>query len=287
MARGCVGLGVVVLVLPFQEISKLNKPKTSLIEYACADSIALITLNRAEKLNAFTDDMVRELGAVLHRFDMDEEAQVAILSGRGRAFSSGADVRQRQLRSRDDLAQAGGPVAPDAQSSDLLLRCINWKPVIAAVHGYALGMGLGLALECDLVVAETGTKFQITETSRGLGASKFGALLSFRGHWGFATEMALTGRFFTAEEAHAAAVIDRVAPSGAYLDMARELATAIARNPPLGVRANVRTRRWRMEEAQRDAGRQASLSKLYLTEDFAEAVRAFSEKRPPAPFKGR
>lgn len=261
-----------------------NKP---LIEYECREGIASIAFNRPEKLNAFSDDMVRELDRTLQRFDMDPEAMVAILHGRGRAFSSGADVRQRQLRSREDLERGGGPVARDAVSSELLLRSVNWKPVIAAVHGYALGMGLGLALESDLVVAEAGCRFQLTETARGLGASRYGALLSFRGSCGFATEVALTGRYFTAEEALAAGVVDRVAPHGTHLDVARELATMIARNPPLGVRANVRTRRWRMEDAQRDAGRQATLNKLYLTEDFAEAVRAFAEKRPPKPFKGR
>src|SRR5579859_2817533 len=147
-----------------------------LVEYECSDSIATITLNRPDKLNAVNDDMVRQIAAALKRFDTDNDAHVAILCGRGRAFSSGADVRQRQLRSREEFARHGGAQAPDASSHDLLLRAVNWKPVIAAVHGYVLGLALGLTLECDLIVAAAGTRFQLTETSRGLGASRYWAL---------------------------------------------------------------------------------------------------------------
>ena len=89
---------------------------------------------------------------------------------------------------------------------------------MAAAHGYVLGLALGLMLECDLIVAEEGTKFQVTETPRGLSGAKYWALLNFRGGGAFATDVALTGRFFTAEEAHAANVIDRVAPRGALMD---------------------------------------------------------------------
>src|SRR5215472_2364035 len=87
-------------------------------------------------------------------------------------------------------------------------------PVIAAVHGYVLGLALGLMLECDLIVAEAGTKLQVTEAPRGLSGAKYWALLNFRGAGAFGTDIALTGRFFTAEEAHAAGVIERVAPAG-------------------------------------------------------------------------
>src|SRR5689334_21098104 len=131
-----------------------------MVEYECSEHIATITLNRPDKLNAVNDDMVRQIAAALNRFDIDNEARVAILHGRGRAFSSGADVRQRQLRSREEFERYGGAQAPDASSHDLLLRAVNWKPVIAAVHGYVLGLALGLTLECDLIVAEEGTRFQ-------------------------------------------------------------------------------------------------------------------------------
>ena len=258
------------------------------ITYHVEDRIATIAMNRPQKLNAIDDDMVRGLMAAMDRFDMDDEAHTAILCGNGRAFCSGADVRARQLRSQEDLRQKGGPSAKDAKSGDIFLRAVNWKPVIAAVHGYVLGLGIGLALDAELVVAEAGTQFQITETPRGLsGSGKYMNLMAYRGMAGFATEVTLTGRFFTAEEALAAGVIDRVAPAGKYLDAARELARAINKNPPLAVRASVMQRRWQIEDNRREAVRYQGLNKLYLTEDFAEATRAFVEKRPPKPFKAR
>src|SRR4029077_8080686 len=203
-----------------------------LVEYACRDYIATITLNRPDKLNAVNDDMVRQIAAALRRFDADNDARVAILCGRGRAFSSGADVQQRPLRRRAEFERHGRARAKDASSHDLFLRAVNWKPVLAAPHGYVLGLALGLVLECDLVVAEEGTKFQVTETPRGLSGAKYWALLNFRGAGAFATDVSLTGRFFTAEEARAANVIERVAPQGALMETARALAADVAKNPP-------------------------------------------------------
>jgi enoyl-CoA hydratase/carnithine racemase len=164
---------------------------------------------------------------------------------------------------------------------------VNWKPVIAAPHGFAVGLGLGLTMESDLVVAEAGTKFQVAETKRGLAASRYWALMNLRGGSAFATEMALTGGFFTAEQALAAGVINRVAPPGDLMAVARALASELAANPPLSVRATVRTRRWYMEQAEKEAYLQTDPLKLHLTEDFAESARAFAEKRKPAPFRAR
>ena len=150
-----------------------------------------------------------------------------------------------------------------------------------------MGLALGIVLECDLIVAAAGTKFQVTETSRGLGGAKYWALLNFRGAAAFATEVTLTGRFFTAEEAFAAGIVNRVAPEGHHLEVAYELAAEVAKNPPLSVRATVRTRRWYMDQLEREVTMQTAPLKLYLTEDFHEAARAFAEKRQPGPFKGR
>ncbi|HZT88770.1 MAG TPA: enoyl-CoA hydratase-related protein [Stellaceae bacterium] len=258
-----------------------------LVLYSTADKIATITLNRPDKLNAVSDDVVAALAEALRRFDLDDAAEVAILNGAGRAFSSGADVRQRQLRSREEFEKLGGPQGWGTNSADLLTRAVNWKPVVAAVHGYVMGLALGLTLECDLIVAAEGTRFQLTETSRGLGASRYWALFHFRGAGAFGDEVALTGRFFTAEEGFKAGLFNRLAPAGKHLEVARELALAVAKNPPLSVRTTVRTRRWYLERAAKEAQFMAAPFKLYLTEDFQEAARAFAEKRQPRGFKGR
>ena len=259
----------------------------ALVNYERDGQIVTLTLNRPEKLNAFNDELVGALSEELHRFDMDDEAHVAILCGTGRAFSSGADVQQRQLRSREEFLRLGGPQGRGTHSSDLLTKAVNWKPVIAAPHGYVLGLSVGIVLECDLIVAEEGTKFQVTETGRGLGASKYWSLMHFRGGAAFTMEAALTGRFFTAEEAFKANLINRVAPKGKYLDVARELAAEVAKNPPLSVRSTVRLRRWYMDRMSREVMHMAAPERLYLTEDFQEAARAFTEKRKPAKFRGR
>src|SRR5260370_9079930 len=186
------------------------------VEYSCADKIATITLNRPDKLNAVSDEVVAQLALALRRFDLDPEAEIAILNGKGRAFSSGADVQQRQLRSRDEFEKLGGPQGWGTNSADLLTRPVNWKPVIAAVHGYGLGLALGLTLESRLIVAAEGTRFQLTETSRGLGASRYWALFQYRSAGAFGDEVAMTGRFFTAEEAFGPALINRLAPEAQH-----------------------------------------------------------------------
>jgi len=264
-----------------------DTPTEPLVEYERIDGIVTLTLNRPDKLNAFSDELVGALADALRRFDIDAEAQVAIIQGRGRAFSSGADVHQRQLRKREEFEALGGPQGWGTNSFDLLTRAVNWKPVIAAAHGYVMGLALGIVLECDLIVAAAGTQFQVTETPRGLGGAKYWALLDFRGAASFGTEMALTGRFFTAEEAFEAGIVNRVAPEGQHLEVARALAAEVARNPPLSVRTTVRTRRWYLQRLVREAQFIAEPFRLYLSEDFQEAARAFTEKRPPGGFKGR
>lgn len=258
-----------------------------LMEYERDGSIVTIRFNRPDKLNAFSDEMVRALTEALQRFDTDPDANVAVLCGNGRAFSTGADVQQRQLRPREELERLGGPEGTGARIGDILTRAVNWKPVIAAPHGFVLGLAVGIVLESDLIVAEAGTRFQITETSRGIGGAKYWGLMKFRGGGAFGNEVALTGRWFTAEEAHAAGVIDRVAPAGRTLDVAYDLARQLDANPPLSVRATVRTRRWYLHQMAEEIHMQTAGLRLHLTEDFREAASAFVEKREPGPFKGR
>jgi enoyl-CoA hydratase/carnithine racemase len=265
----------------------MSESAGNLVEYERDGATVVLRLNRPEKLNAFNDELVMALDEGLCRFDAEPEAHIAIITGNGRAFSTGADVQQRQLRSREEFERLGGPQGRGANSYDLFHKAVNWKPVIACVHGYVLGLSVGITFESDLVVAEAGTKFQITEVSRGLGGAQYWGLLNLRGGAAFATEMAMTGRFFTAEEAYAAGLVNRVAEPGTHLEVARALADEVLRNPPLSVRATVRTRRWQTGQMMREIKMQTAPLKLYLTEDFQEAARAFTEKRKPGPFKGR
>ena len=170
----------------------MTEPVEPLVLYECRDRVATITLQPPRRrLNAFNDDMAREALAAMRRFDIDDEADVAVLSGRGRAFSSGADVRKRQLRPREEIEKRRQPRRTSPTPKNLLLDCVNWKPVIAAVARLRARPCARPALECDLIVAEEGTQFQVTETPRGLSGAKYWALLNFRGGGAFATDVAV------------------------------------------------------------------------------------------------
>src|ERR671922_451698 len=111
-------------------------PKFETVLYETKGPICSIVLNRPEKLNAANDQLVEDINDALFEFDADEELQVAIISGAGRAFCSGADVKQRQLRTREELKRLGGPAG--RRSRELgLVDTVNWKPVIAAGPRYA------------------------------------------------------------------------------------------------------------------------------------------------------
>jgi enoyl-CoA hydratase/carnithine racemase len=264
-----------------------GKLMAELVEYEPDGRVVTIEINRAEKRNAISSAVTAQLAVALDRFDNDDTVEVAILCGRGPAFSSGADVTEVQMASREDRAKARDPLGRAHPFAELLHRCRNWKPVIASVHGYALGMALGLMLDCDLSVCEENCRLQVTEVNRGLGGFRHWALMQARGARMFADEVCLTGRAFTGTEAHAAGLVTRVVPAGQARAVALELARAIVANPPLGVRETVRVRRWHMHERARAIAMQTEHSRLELTEDFEEAVRAFAEKRPPGPFKAR
>lgn len=259
--------------------------KFETVRYEPKGAICHIVLNRPEKLNAANDQLVEEVNDALFEFDADPELKVAIISGAGRAFCSGADVRQRQLRTRDELRRLGGPAGRRSRENGLA-DAVNWKPVIAAVHGYALGLGYSLSQSCDLVVAAAGAKFQIREVQRGLASGQHWVATWFWTGSRFANEVALTGRMFTAEEALQHGMVNRVVPEAQLLSAAEALAAEILENPPLSVRANVRVMRWFVNEMQRQSRYYTQGLGLHLSEDFQESARAFIEKRKPK-FQGR
>lgn len=260
-------------------------PKFEFVRYETKGPICHIVLNRPEKLNAASDQLVEEVNDALFEFDADPDLHVAIVSGAGRAFCSGADVRQRQLRTPEEMRRLGGPAGRRSRENGLG-DTVNWKPAIAAVHGYALGLGYTLAMSCDLVVAAEGTKFQIREVQRGLASGQHWVATWFWTGSRFANEVALTGRMFGADEALQHGMVNRVVPQADLISTAEALAADIIQNPPLAVRANVRVMRWFVNEMQRQSRFYSQGRGLHLTEDFRESATAFMEKRKPV-FKGK
>ena len=226
--------------------------KFETVRYEPKGAICHIILNRPEKLNAANDQLVEDVNDALFEFDADPELQVAILSGAGRAFCSGADVQQRQLRTREELQRLGGPAGRRSRENGLA-DTVNWKPVIAAVHGYALGLGYSLSQSCDLVVAAAGHEIPDPRgAARPRQRPALGRHLVLDGH-----PLRQRGR---PDRPH---VHRRGGPparhgeprgAGGRADPAAEaLAAEILENPPLAVRANVRVMRWFVNEMQRQS----------------------------------
>jgi enoyl-CoA hydratase/carnithine racemase len=214
--------------------------------YDVRDGIAYIGFDRPEKHNAFRDEDLESLSAAVRRLDADPDAELGILFGQGRSFSSGGDVQARLQRSMDQGSTAGRTTEREA----FLVDCEAWKPVIAAVHGYCLGHALQTALLCDHVVATRSARFQLTETKIGLPMP---ALLPRLGHPAFAHEVAMTGRLFSGEEAWAGGMLARLVDDGEHVAGAEVLARQILENPAGTVRTYVRLRRQRILEEQRAA----------------------------------
>jgi enoyl-CoA hydratase/carnithine racemase len=241
-----------------------------MIDYEVIDGIAYIRLNRPEKLNAFTNSGLVEYVAALDRLDRDDDAQIGVVSGAGRAFSTGSDINQRLLA----IADEGVDSRSLPSETQAVLRSENYKPLIAAVHGYAIGHALGTALLCELVVAAEDTRFQVTETTFGVPTASFWAHIACATGASFANDVVLTGRFFTAEEAFRAGLITKVAAGGSHLEEARALARQVIAHPQAALRETVRYRRSVLAERLQNAAIVAGNFKWNMTDGFKDAIRA-------------
>lgn len=233
--------------------------------------ILLITLNRPEAMNAINGALADGLRAAIHRLDEDPAITVGVLTGAGRGFCAGMDLKAfsngENLDSFVDFLHSGAN-----------------KPLVAAVEGFALAGGLELALCCDLIVAGEGAKFGIPEVTVGLFAAG-GALLRLPNCVGYgkAMEMAITGKPLTAAEAAELGLVTHLTEKGAAADEAIKLAEEVAMNAPLAViasKALMRDARGLTEEEFWE--RQASIkTAVFTSNDASEGPRAFAEKRPP------
>ncbi|HEX4805620.1 MAG TPA: crotonase/enoyl-CoA hydratase family protein [Conexibacter sp.] len=239
------------------------------------DGVLLVTLNRPEQRNAVDRAVAEGVAAALDRLDADDALRVGVLTGAGKGFCAGMDLK---------AFVAGEPVSVEGRGFAGIVRQPPRKPLIAAVEGFAVAGGFEVALACDLIVAARGARFGIPEVKRGLVAAG-GALLRLprRIPYHLAMELALTGDPIDAERAYAVGLVSRLVEPGETVGAALELAAAIAANGPLALAASkrilVEAPSW---PADRTWERQAEISDPVRTSaDAREGSLAFAEKRPP------
>ena len=249
------------------------------------DQLAVLTLQRPDRLNALNREMGLELHAALDQLAGEfPEIRVVIITGAGRGFCSGADVGDMPKRMASGDRAAGtldeGPsitmrLAPH-------LREIP-QPIIAAVNGVAAGAGLGIALSCDIRIASESARFSSVFVKRSLvpdaGVSE---ILGALGGPGSAAEMAYTGRVYDAPWALEKGLVNRVVPAGELLAPAESLALEIAANPPLAVKATKALLNSHYPDLNRviETEHRAN-DPVKGTSDQMEAIQAFLEKREP------
>jgi enoyl-CoA hydratase/carnithine racemase len=258
------------------------------IVYEVADRVAVITLDRPERMNAFTPTMMREMIDVFDQVDADDDVRAVIVTGRGRAFCAGADLGLGG-ETFDASTTSGGEVrsAPRDGGGLLTLRIFECtKPVIAAMNGSAVGIGVTMTLPMDIRVLSTEAKVGFVFASRGIvpeAASSW--FLPRVVGINQALEWCLTARVFGAEEALAGGLVRSIHPADEVLAVAQGLAAEIAQHAAPVSAALTRQMLWRMLGADHpmeahkidsrgvfDTGRMA---------DAREGVVSFLEKRPP------
>jgi Enoyl-CoA hydratase/carnithine racemase len=246
-----------------------------------AEPIATVTLNRPRTFNALSFQVVDELATALEELDRSEEIRCIILTGAGKAFAAGADIKEMSDKSAIEMLT--GDFGAWAR-----IRKIR-TPLIAAVNGYALGGGCELALHCDIIIAAENARFGQPEINIGVipGAGGTQRLARVLGKYR-TMEMVLTGAHVSAQELADLGMVNRVVPLAELLDEAKKLAQKIAEQPPIAAQlakeAVLAAFETSLEEGLEHERKNFFL--LFATEDMREGMRAFIEKRKPT-FKGR
>jgi enoyl-CoA hydratase/carnithine racemase len=269
------------------------------IRYEVSDRVALLTLHRPDKLNAFTGQMCDEMIAAFDLADTDDDVRAVILTGAGRAFCAGADLAQGgktfDRAARLDLASDGAPIAPFDDLSDerirdsggrLTLRIFaSRKPVIAAINGPAVGIGATMLLPADIRLAAEEARFGFVFVRRGIVPEACSSWFLPRVVGiSQALEWSLSGRVFSANEALKGGLVKEVLPQADLLPAARRLAQEIADNTaPVSV-ALTRQMMWRMLGAAHPMDAHKVDSRFIFqrgaSADTREGVTSFLDKRP-------
>lgn len=241
-------------------------------------NLLIITLNRPDRLNSLHPPANAELAGVFDDFAADDEAWVAIITGNGRAFSAGNDLKY-QAEGGDRSA------APASGFAGLTNRYDLNKPVIAAVNGVAMGGGFEIALACDLIIAAESAVFALPEPRVGLAALA-GGIHRLPREIGTkqALGMILTGRRVGAAEGQSLGFVNEVVPDGEVVDAAKRWAAQILECSPMSIRASKQAVYQGLDHAgvrAASGGKYDAVKAMIDSQDFIEGPRAFAEKRSP------
>jgi len=245
------------------------------VDYEPRGHIVLITLNRPDKLNAINSKMLEEMAAAWARLDQDAEARVAVLTGAGRGFCVGLDMKEM-------VEGTMSPTVLQTMTPNRFSPRVQSKPVVGAINGPAIGAGLDfVAMDCDILVAAESATFGMPEVI--VGMASLGSPFAWANvPRAVAMEMFLTGEPITARRAYEVGFVNRVVPDDKVLETAMEIAERIARNAPNAVRQS----RKNLSDACQasDASRISETFAAHrpdMRESAARGVNAFSKKQQP------
>ncbi|MEM9036066.1 MAG: enoyl-CoA hydratase-related protein [Actinomycetota bacterium] len=245
------------------------------------EHVEVLTLDRPDKLNAWTPTMSAELSDAIEAADADADIGALVITGSGRGFCAGADIEAvfgAQLEGDDTAARP-------ARRRDWIELLRSTKPIVAAVNGVALGVGLTMILPCDRIVASTEARCSFRFVRMGLvpelASSHYGPL---RMGWAACTDLMLSGRMIDADEALRTGLVDQLTEPDDLLDVAVERAAEYASNPAPQLRWIKELLTANVAEPDATVVQRRELERLdqaYATPEHREAVAAFMEQRPP------
>jgi enoyl-CoA hydratase len=270
--------------LPALHAAKNLMTDVDLIRVERDGDLAVVTVDRQEKMNALNPQVIQQLGAAFEQLREDSDVRGVVLTGAGeKAFVAGADI--------GELAKMGPVTGVEVsrQGQRVFLAIERFpKPVLAAVGGYALGGGCELALACHMRIASDNARFGLPEVGLGIipgygGTVRLARLIGL----GRAVEMTLTGEMVGAEKAEALGLVSGVVPRAELLDRAKELLRKVTRNGPVAVRLALESVFHALDSSTAEAlDHEASLFGLLAsTTDMREGMEAFLQKRRPT-FRG-